>query len=317
MKTLRPFLATCVSLLAASAVFGGKDSLVTTVHSKASHGYHRATMPDGSFKREYYALTKGVYVPGIAPDRSIDAVRYPQIAKLVAQFLALQDYYPAPDAKSADLLLAITWGTTVPFNDSAYRAGTDSFYSAANTLAVANQSPRLTAPGKQSLSVEGIQSPESTVRDAAEDAFAGQLFQMVMFEDARREANQRNARLLGYVDEINRRENPSKFAGAGDAYHDLIADLENERYYVIVAAYDFRSAARGEKPKLLWSTRVSVQAQGNRFNETLAAMLNRASQYFGRDSHRLVRQYEPNAKVTLGELQLVGYEPPSGAEEAR
>lgn len=309
MKTRRLFLAACGSLLVASAAFGGKDSLVTAVHSKVSHGYQRQKMPDGTFKREYYALTKGVYARGMTPDRSIDGVRYPQIAKLVAQFLALQNYYPAQDAKSADLLLAITWGTTVPFSDSVLRTNTDSFFSAANALSLANQSPRLTAPGRAGYSLDGIQSPETSVRDALAGAFAGQLFQTVMFEDLRRETNLKNARLLGYVDEINERENPSRFAGAGDAYRDLIADLENERYYVIVAAYDFRAAAQGDSPKLLWSTRVSVQAQGNRFNETLAAMLNRASRYFGQDTRRLVRQYEPDAKVTFGELQLVGYEP--------
>lgn len=303
-------LVLCASVLGASAAFGGNDSLVTAVYSKASNGYQRQKMPDGSFKREYYALAKGVYQPGLAPDRSIDNVRYPQIAKIVAQFLALQNYHLAPDAKSADLLLTITWGTTVPLSDSVYRANTDSFFSAANNLALANRSPDV-----NDRTVDGIQSPDASVRDAASQAFAGQLLQQVMFEDVRRLANEHNARLLGYVEEINHRDNPSRFAGAGDAYHDLISDIESERYYLILTAYDFRGLADGGKPTLRWSTRVSVQAQGNRFNETLAVMLNRASRYFGQDSRRLIRRYEPDSNVTLGELRLVGYEPKSKPED--
>jgi hypothetical protein len=273
-------------------------------------------MPDGSFKREYYALTKGVYVPGIGRDRSIDGVRYPQIAKLVSQFLALENYYFAPDAKSADLLLNITWGKTVPFNDSVYQVNTDTFFSSANSLAAANAVVASSEnAGEAQRSPDGIQSPARSVRDAARDEFEGELFKMEMFNAARRSASEHNARLLGYVDEINYRENPSKFAGAGDAYSDLISDIENERYYVVIAAYDFRSMAKGEKPKLLWSTRVSIQAQGNRFNETLAAMLKRASPYFGENSHRLVRQYERHPTFTFGDLKFVGFEPSAEPEK--
>jgi hypothetical protein len=298
-KTMKTILClfVCASVLGASAAFGDDDSVVTAVYSKVSNGYQRQKMPDGSFKREYYALTKGVYQPGLSPDRSIDGVRYPQIAKIAAQFLALQNYHLAPDAKSANLLLAITWGTTVPLSDSVYRTNTESFFSASNNLAIANRSPTV-----NDRSVDGIQSPAAAVRDAASDAFAGQLLQQVMFEDIRRQANEHNARLLGYV-------------GAGDAYHDLISDIESERYYLILTAYDFRDLADGGKPKLCWSTRVSVQAQGNRFNETLAVMLNRASRYFGRDSQRLIRRYEPDTNITLGELRTVGYEPKSEPDD--
>lgn len=136
------------------------------------------------------------------------------------------------------------------------------------------------------------------------------MYKMLMFEDARRDADQRNARLLGYVDEINYRDTPARFGGAGDAYLDLWDDIESERYYVIIAAYDFREMAKskGEKPKMLWSTRVSVRAQGNRFNETLAAMLKRAAPYFGENTGHLIRRYEPTTKVEFGDLQFVGYE---------
>jgi hypothetical protein len=311
MKTLL-YLAVCGSLLAGSVAHAAKDSLVTAVFSKVSNGYERQRMPDGSYKREYYALANGIYAPGAGHDRSIDAVRFPQIAKVVAQYLALQNYHLAQDARSADLLLVITWGTTVPFNDSIYRTNTDSFFSSANLLAGANAAVKASErAGEKQFALDGIQSPTRSVRDAAREAFEGQLYQWQMFDDARWVADEHNARLLGYVEEINRRNTPTQFAGAGDSYRDLISDIESERYYVIVAAYDFRAAAHEQKSRLLWTTRMSVQAQGNRFNETLAAMLARASHYFGRNSGRLVRQYEPNAKVTPGEIQFLGVVPDS------
>jgi len=300
MKTLFR-LALFGLMLAAVIARASNDSIVTAVSSKVANGYHRATLPNGSFKREYYALTNGIYVPGVSRDRSIDAVRFPQVAKIVAQFLALRNYYLADNTNAPEILLRISWGTTVPLSDSTYRNQTDRFLSASNNLAAAN-----TGANGASGTTDGIQSAAASVADAARSEFEGQLIQMQMFEDMRMTANEHNARLLGYMDEINYRNNPSRFAGAGMAYDDLISDIESERYYVIIAAYDFRAAKEEAKEKLLWVTRVSVQAQGNKFNETLAAMLARASRYFGQDSGRLVRQYQREGTVTLGELKVLG-----------
>lgn len=294
-------LALASLLLAAPLTFAASPSLVTAVYSKVSNGYHREKQADGSFKREYYALTNGTYMPGLARDHSIDAVRFPQVAKLVAQFLALKNYYLAQDSKSAEILLEISWGTTVPLSDSIYHTQMDSFFSSANTLAAANAAAQGTP-----TSIDGIQSPAKSVADAARDDFEGQLFQLQMFEDMRRKANEHNAQLLGYVDEINYRDTPARFAGAGTAFDDLRSDLESERYFVIIAAYDFHAAKEEGKHKLLWVTRVNIQAQGNKFNETLAAMMARASRYFGQDSGRLVRQYQPEARVNLRDLEILG-----------
>ena len=143
--------------------------------------------------------------------------------------------------------------------------------------------------------------------DAKEQAVA----QLAMFNDMRRKADEYNARVLGYADEINRRDGPARFAGGGTGFDDLIDDIENERYFFVISAYDFPTAVKTGKRKLLWATRVSVQAQGNRFNESAAYMLAKASKYFGQDSGRLIRQFDREGKVTLGELQVVGIVPDS------
>ncbi|HTL67369.1 MAG TPA: hypothetical protein VL200_06895 [Lacunisphaera sp.] len=300
---MKSLLLVCCSGLLLAAPFAGasEGSLVTAVFSRVSNGYQREKLPDGTFKREYYALTNGHYYPGLGKNHSIDAVKFPQVARLVSQFLALKNYYLAPDAKSARLLLEIAWGTTIPFNDSVYQANASSFYSAYNLMRSTAAAAAGSAP-----SLEGIQSPAASVAQAANEEFTQQLYQMQMFEDMRRNADEHNAKLLGYVDEINRGNTIARFAGAGDTYRDLIDDIENERYYVIIAAYDFQAAQKEGKLKPLWITRVSIQAQGNKFNETLAAMLDRASHYFGQDSGRLLRQYQPEGKVKLGELQVMG-----------
>lgn len=313
MKPFLPLLGAMVPvfLVTIPPASSSNDSLVTAVSSDVSNGYARQKLPDGSFKREYYAIATGDYAPGEVRDHSIDDVKFPTIAGLVAQFLARRNYYFAPEAKSADLLLIIRWGTTIPFSAGPYRNAQTGILNAMNAFNTTNAAADAAAASGKGMSIEGIQSPEATVRDAARDALEGQLCQMRMFDDMRRSADERNAQLLGYVREINGRfDSPSRFAGAGSYYDDLISDIESARYYVIIAAYDFRAAARRQERKLLWVTRVSIQAQGNKFNESLQEMLANASRYFGQDSGHLIRRYQEGS-VNIGELKVLGVEPDS------
>ena len=58
-----------------------EDSLTTSVYSSVSNGYVRAKMPDGTFKRETYAISNvGKYSPRMIKDQSIDGVKFPAIA---------------------------------------------------------------------------------------------------------------------------------------------------------------------------------------------------------------------------------------------
>lgn len=316
MRTLPA--AVLLLLLGLATASASNDRIITAVFSRVSNGYHRTREPDGSFKREYYALTPGHYYPGIGKDGSIDPVKFPQVAGLAAQLLATRNYWFAKDASQATLLLEIAWGKTIPLNDGVYRNNADGLYSAFNALqaARANSAAETLSGGSfrdgggMVRGLDGAASARSMALQAAQDDFESQLIQMNMLQDMRRKADEHNAKLLGYVDEINYRDNISRFAGAGTAFDDLVEDIENERYYIIVAAYDFAAAKAGRMERL-WVTRVSVQAQGNKFNESAAYMLAKASRYFGQDSGRLIRQFDREGKVSLGELQVVGVVPES------
>ena len=281
------------------------EAVVTAVHSIVREGYVREKLPDGSPKLETYVVGNGGYVAGTEPNPPADEVSFPAIVRLMAGPLADRKYLPARDAKSADLLLLISWGRTVPFSDAQERINLDGVFSAMNNLSTSNANvSQLEANGQGQRTSDGIQSPARSVRDANASALEGTLIQMQMFDDMRVNADQRNARLLGYAKEISDRDNPTRFAGNGTTYDDLIADIENERYYVIISAYDYQMAAREKKKMILWTTRVSVQARGNHFRDSLATMLANAAGQFGQNSGRLIRQYH-REKIRLGELKLL------------
>jgi hypothetical protein len=116
-----------------------------------------------------------------------------------------------------------------------------------------------------------------------------------------------NARLLGYIEDINDSNDIRRLVGVGaDRYNDFMADVKESRYYVIISAYDFREATEYGRQKLLWVTRVSVRVPGNSFDDSVEAMLKNASHYFGRESGKLVRGEELRGRVDLGELKFLG-----------
>jgi len=297
-----------ILLIAVPFAQASNDRIVTAVFSAVYNGYERPKAADGSFEPQYYALANGIFTPGLSVDNSIDKIKFPQVAGLVAQFLALRNYRLAKESKQTDFLLIISWGKTMPFNDSVGRESRNSAISALNDY---KRMTHEAQEGGAARGPDGAASPAMILAQEAQNNLQNELYQMQAFSDMRRNADERNARLLGYVDEINRRNNVSLLAGNETAYYDLISDLENERYYIVISAYDFKTAVKEGKRKLLWATRVSIQASGNRFNEAAGLMLAKASKYFGQNSGRLIQEFERTGNVRLGELQVVGIVPES------
>ena len=307
MKITAPLISTiALGLFAAlPPLAASKDAVVTAVFSSISNGYERQKLPDGSFKREYYALANGQYARGPDADPSIDQVPFPTIAGLVAKHLAEQNYFLAQDAKSADILLLIHWGTTAPFSDLGMRSSQDRILNAMNAAQLTGHS-RLSIVNPSAG--PGTDKPAGT--GAEVDELENAMIEMQSFNAMRMKSDEQNARLLGYSKEINNRDNPSRFGGAGSYFDDLMSDIEEARYYVVVSAYDFHAATQQGKRKLLWATRVSIRAQGNRFDEQLKTMLANAGQHFGQETHDLIRQYHEGT-VRMDDLKYIKYEPES------
>src|SRR5471030_2899969 len=87
---------------------------------------------------------------------------------------------------------------------------------------------------------------------------------------------------------------------------DAIDELQHDRYFVVLMAYDFQMMWKTKKHKLLWETRMSVPQRGSEFNEELLAMAKSASRYFGQDTHGLVRRGMAAGRVDVGDVQTLG-----------
>jgi hypothetical protein len=90
---------------------------------------------------------------------------------------------------------------------------------------------------------------------------------------------------------------------------DMVAEIEENRYFVVLMAYDFQILWKQKKHKLLWETRFSIRQRHHNFDKDLPSMAQYASQYFGQDSHGLVHKEIPQGHVDIGEVKSLGSVP--------
>jgi hypothetical protein len=304
MKTLAIVaMGSCLAGWAGALPAGATENeVLTTVHSSVYNGYARAKLPDGTFKPQTYVFGQGQYMSGQMHDPSIEGFPFLRLAQLLAPFLARQNYLPARSPDQTDLIIVVHWGTTIPYDDGTYRTAVDGLQTAMS----AAQTFGAPAGGQMSGGpMQALQAQQSNDLTSA--------LMMVEMENRQRDrANAHNAALLGYLPEMNRIGDFASFSGLRTYYSDLVSDVEEDRYFVILAAYDFPAARKEKKRRLLWITRVSVSVRGNRFDDELAAMLLSASRYFGENSPGLMRQSVPEGRVDVGEPKVIGVVPDAG-----
>ncbi len=136
----------------------------------------------------------------------------------------------------------------------------------------------------------------------------GDMAKILLLNRERDQINEDNARILGYMDELADLNDIRRWAGGGDRYNDLIADVEETRYYIMISAFDFRDLSKRKRRTLLWQVRVSVRSAGNSFDDTFVPMLKSAAKYFGQDNRKLIRTDESKGRVELGDLKFLGEE---------
>ena len=85
-------------------------------------------------------------------------------------------------------------------------------------------------------------------------------------------------------------------------------ELNEERYFVILMAYDYQYMKKQHKSRLLWATRISVRSPGNNFIEAMPALVEAGANVYGRQVDGLVRvdAGERGGRVDLGELKVMG-----------
>ena len=275
------------------------------VNANASKAYTERKFAHGTAAPESYVLFQGKYFNGMTRDPSIDHAAFLAIAKTLAPDLAQQNYRPTRDAAAANLLIVINWGTTVTDptqdkNDPETQFELQDLLSSVSSSNAADMNSHLAVADVNAMSQQSVMGY--------------------------------NSRLLGYGAALQRegRMDWARTSGASAIEESHLAELIDERYFVILLAYDYQKIQREHEdyrravrqaglsrlppprpppqPSPVWSVRMNIRAAGNNFNAALPAMGQAAAGYFGKQVDDLVDKpasVGSNAHVDVGETKVL------------
>lgn len=106
------------------------------------------------------------------------------------------------------------------------------------------------------------------------------------------------------------------FTNRDDLTRNLMDQVLDDCYYVVISAYESAALARGER-KLLWRTKMSTPAQGVSLVETTPALIASGRPFFGREMSEpsiVGKRINRDGKVEVGDLKFKGYEELKTAE---
>jgi hypothetical protein len=261
------------------------------VAASAEPDYVHRKFGEHGAKAESYVFAKGTRFGGFLRDPSLEQMQFQDIARQLVPDLAKQRYYPAHDGRNAELLIVVHWGITAVEEDPTNGAlDFDKLQKDAIAYNASFAKASIADPGYMlsDLAVMGAKAPQAGSAPAD------------------------NAQLLGYSSELQKEEYRSLGVANGmtDADRRLREDLTDERYFVVLMAYDLgslREGKKGVKPRLLWSTHFSTRATGFSFATALPAMSRVAANFFGHqvDGLLLDAAKVPEGRVDVGQPRTI------------
>lgn len=295
---------------------GGDADSVVAVYSSVSAGYERPRGPDGKFKSQTYAFGEGGLQGGARVDATLDKIRFADITQIVAPALAAQAFVPCDtkNPRATDLLIVVYWGATAGTDGTSSSAE----YQMAQSLAPLPSPPPPPPPPDGTGGTAMTSDPSCSGRAGAGElraveqaAAISALDQSLTLSHAanrqRERQNAENAAIIGYSPEMKRVATYTAPA-LQQRRQDVVNEVEESRYFVVLLAYDFQSLWRHKQKKLLWETRFSVPERRRDFTKDLPAMVAAAQRYFGQNSGGLVRSNVREGKVEIGEIKSLGAE---------
>lgn len=251
-----------------------------------------------------YVFARGQYFNAIPMDSVLERTDFFTIAKTLAADMRGRGLEPAKAIANADLVLVVHWGVTLENpNPAAFLLQDfDVIREASNVLndayRAAEDPAKLNDPNARIL--EGtVEAQIDLRRESAVTNLMGE-------RDAR--GGHTNAELLGFQSNLVDGEKLPFSNAMGDAVRSMVNE---ERYFVIVIAYDARALREGRKRRL-WTTRASIRAAGINFAGALDRLSATAAAYHGSPQTELLLEnsrHRPrvrDGKVEVGEIKVIG-----------
>lgn len=253
-------------------------------------------------KTETYVVMQGHFFEGATVDKSVERMSFRRMVEIFAPELGRRRYFPAKSPQDADLLIVVHWGTTEP-HASLFELTARTSPTLDTTHVDAERQLRLDTASAGNDPVaglmveaanEGARLRETDALDQLTDQLAAQ----------RTSANA--AQLLGYTRELDQLR---RGIGTTADEYSLRLDLRQERYFIILKAYDLHQPATPGRPRpSVWTLHLNMGSPGNNFGIAVASMSVAAANFVGRTTDHIatINPQPPEGKVEIGPLLILG-----------
>ena len=231
---------------------------------------------DESKKVQTYHIMEGKYFPGNTDRPSMEEVGFMDIAQDLAHNMKKNNFFSETNQDKGDLLILVHYGVTDHQADYMELFGVDSI---------------------DDFGFETINDDE-LFEAAYREEFQADVFNM-------QTVNESNAQQLGHTARLLGMEEIFSSAATDMQVHEMRAMLEQERFFIVLQAYDLPLYRKGEK-KVVWTTRYSMAAKGKNFGQSLAEMNFVAGEYFGENRKGInLKRSTDNSDVEVGDVEVI------------
>lgn len=259
----------CVSWVSAS------DRVAVKAYATGEYTIERAR--DDSGEVQTYFIAEGKYYPGNTNRPGMEEVSFTEIARDLAFHLKRQNFFSETNKDKGDLLILVHYGVTDYDPDYMELRSIDSM---------------------DDFGFGGVENDDPLLERSVTEEFQAQLYDMQSINQGNTEEVARKARLLG-MDELLDPFTPDQ------RINELWSMLEEERYFIVLQAFDLPLFRQGEK-KLLWSTRYSMRAGAKPFDQAMAELNVVAGEYFGKNMKGLnMKRASDKSNVELGDVEVI------------
>lgn len=251
------------------------------IKAEADIDFLKEREKDGTAKPMSYQMAKGKFYRGAMNDLRMDTFTFEDIVNDMAQHLRKQKFYPHQGDGTGDMLIVIHYGVTEYEESIMELMG----YTSEEEMGLGGD-----------FDFEGI-SPDSAAMNAVNDVAFNQNVVNTLSDSNKRSMGHK-AKLLGMEEAFG-------FYTNNQDKYELMSMLDEERYFVILMAYDMASI-KAKDPHLLWTTRYSIRAIGQTFDNAIKGMNEIAGDYFGKSFKGLnLKRLQDDSKVEIGDIEVI------------
>lgn len=251
------------------------DASRVIIRSEASVDFTETQGGIDTSKITKYHFVPGKHYKGYAKDDTLSRVTFIEIAEVLAKELKKLNYVPSGQVEENDIMVLVNWGVTAVEDSMEEFLGINS--------------------PEEYDQLFGSPSVTQNADGESETTFAPEVSPNWAAVGKRQ-----TAKMLGFWDVMQGNSlMPSE-------HQELQLLLDEERYFLVVSAFDNQKYLKGEI-EVLWTTRFSMRAAGIAFDQAYVDMTLGASDFFGKHMEDLERRRvdEERSGVEIGDIEVI------------